>query len=156
MLYLSLSLVHLLVLAHLWGEESWLGYLALIGVRSCLKTSARRREGYAITWRLAKWRSRPSRARVWSWIYHSPSIISRYVIVPLRTVVSSLMKLIWIIKGRIHTRVFSRKGFPKENIMSLVHALYCTLLCSYWLYICSSVNALSYMIYLLKKNKKIS
>ena len=54
------------------------------------------------------------------------------------------MKLIWIIKGKIHTRVFSRKGFPKENIVScLCSLLYYTLLllviymlCGYcsWLY----------------------
>ena len=32
---------------------------------------------------------------------------------------------------------FSRKGFPKENFVSLVYALYFTVHFSYWLYTCS-------------------
>ena len=58
------------------------------------------------------------------------------------------------IKGRIHIGAFSRKGFPKGNIVSLVYALYLTIHCSYWLYICSLVNALGYMIYCSSKIKR--
>ena len=41
---------------------------------------------------------------------------------------------------------FSRKGFPKENFVSLVYALYFIVHFSYWLYTCSLVNALGYTI----------
>ena len=142
----SLSHAHLRVLANLRRGEIQLGRRLLVGEGSCLEVCARWSREVIILLEAYEVKRRPSKARVWQ--FSSTSLLVCYRPIEDYCIYSYEAHL--NIKGRIHTGVFSRKGFPKE-ILCLLFMLFC----SYWLYICSLVNALGYTIYCSIKLKDI-